>query len=74
MKNTVVTDVDNLLRKLSREQKRMTQLNNAQLTLVTHDLKKANECAARNSLPDGAVMLSDGRRNICSQEPRNGSR
>ena len=52
VKNTVATDVDGLLRKLSREQKRMAQLNNAQLTLLSRDLKKENECAPRNSPPD----------------------
>ena len=46
-KNAVVADVDSLLRKLSREQKRTAQLN-AQLTLLEHDLKKENERAARN--------------------------
>jgi len=46
-KNAVVADVDSLLRKLSREQKRSAQLN-AQLTLLDHDLKKENERAARN--------------------------
>ena len=46
-KNAVVADVDSLLRKLSREQKRTAQLN-AQLTLLEHDLKRENERAARN--------------------------
>ena len=52
VKNTAVTDVDSLLHKLSREQKRMAQLNNAQLILLSHKPKKENECAARNSLSD----------------------
>ena len=46
-KHAIVADVDGLLRKLSREQKRTAQLN-AQLTLLEHELKKENERAARN--------------------------
>jgi hypothetical protein len=46
-RNAVVADVDSLLRKLSREQKRTAQLN-AQLTLLEHELKKENERAVRN--------------------------
>ena len=46
-KSAAVADVDSLLRKLSREQKRTAQLN-AQLTLLEHELKKENERAGRN--------------------------
>ena len=51
VKHAVVTDVGSLFRKFSREQKRMAQLNNAQLILLSHDLKKENECDTRNLFP-----------------------
>src|SRR5882757_9098830 len=72
-KNTVVTNVDSLLRQLSRAQNGRTAQLNAQLTLLEHDLKKESEHAARKSLPMSAAR-PDGKRNICPQEPKNNSK
>jgi hypothetical protein len=62
-KNAVVADVDSLMRKLDREQKRTAQLN-AQLTLLDHELNKENDRATLNEreMQDIRTQISDATR------------
>ncbi len=55
----VVTDVDSLLLILRQGQNWMAQLN-AQLTLLSYNLKKENQRAARNLLLDTVARREAG--------------